>query len=319
MINLGIIGLGTIFHWQYEAILRQGGCYRVSAVYDTDVEHAKSCTAHTDLKVSHSIEELLADETIRAVVIITPPKTHTELAKKCLYAGKHVLLEKPATLDLGELDELYKVAKEKGVLFKIAYHASFALDLEWYLNNQQALQEKYGLGELTKIECGFYDPYTRLGTVMPEKYALCGSFIDSAVNALSVCAKLVNLESMELISKVTEEENGIVYKGDAEYDDGTHHIIVRTAWDLGLNQKTTELSFADSDKKITLHHSNQSVILEGKNFYKILYENKGQERLLNHYLGVYRDFYMACERFENVRNNEQCDEHMTRNIHRLLL
>lgn len=317
MINLGMIGLGTIFHWQYEALCRFDNDYRVHAVYDLNIEHARECVAKTDIQIYKSIEELLNDDIINAVAIITPPATHTEIAKQCLLAGKHVLLEKPATLSMEELDELYCLAKENGVLFKVAYHASFALDVEWYLENCEKIHKKCGLGHLTKMECGFYDPYTRDGKVMPEKYALCGSFIDSAVNALSVCARLMDLDTMELVSKTEEKENAIVYVGNAIYNNGECEMIIHTAWNLGLNQKTTELSFEGSDKKVLLHHSKQSVFLCDGDKCEVLFEEQGQERLLNHYLGVYRSFASAYEKFSNSK--EQYDEVMTKDIHRLLL
>ena len=47
------------------------------------------------LPLAESLEEILADETIDAVSLLTPPNTHLELVERCAAAGKHVLLEKP--------------------------------------------------------------------------------------------------------------------------------------------------------------------------------------------------------------------------------
>jgi predicted dehydrogenase len=53
-----------------------------------------------------SFEEVLADETIDAVVIATQPSRHAALALSALHAGKHVLVEKPIALDRGEAEAM---------------------------------------------------------------------------------------------------------------------------------------------------------------------------------------------------------------------
>jgi len=53
-----------------------------------------------------SFDEVLADPTVDAVSIATPPATHYALAEKALLAGKHVLVEKPLTTTAAEADAL---------------------------------------------------------------------------------------------------------------------------------------------------------------------------------------------------------------------
>jgi len=56
------------------------------------------------------------------VCVATPDDRHHAVARKVLEAGKHLLVEKPSVLGLGELDELGRLAQEKGVLAKVVYH-----------------------------------------------------------------------------------------------------------------------------------------------------------------------------------------------------
>src|SRR4051794_39029849 len=58
-------------------------------------------------------------------VCTTPEQTHFPIARDCLRAGKHVLLEKPIALDLWEADELITTAKRKHVKFTIGYSQRF--------------------------------------------------------------------------------------------------------------------------------------------------------------------------------------------------
>jgi len=60
-----------------------------------------------------------------AVAICTPPGPRYEIARDCLSAGFHALLEKPPTTSLGELEELERLARERRVTLFTAWHAQF--------------------------------------------------------------------------------------------------------------------------------------------------------------------------------------------------
>ena len=68
-----------------------------------------------------SVAELLASD-VTVVCVATPDDRHFAAARAALVAGKHVLIEKPSVLSLGELDELARLAAERGVLAKVVYH-----------------------------------------------------------------------------------------------------------------------------------------------------------------------------------------------------
>jgi predicted dehydrogenase len=68
-----------------------------------------------------AIEQLLAGP-VDAVCIATPDDRHFAAASKALAAGKHVFIEKPSVLDLAQLDELTRLAEQRGVLARVVYH-----------------------------------------------------------------------------------------------------------------------------------------------------------------------------------------------------
>ncbi|MBI3469373.1 MAG: Gfo/Idh/MocA family oxidoreductase [Planctomycetes bacterium] len=68
-----------------------------------------------------SIGQLLRDQ-VDLVCVATPDDRHFAAAKAVLQAGKHLLVEKPSVLSLAELDELQRLAEERGVLAKVVYH-----------------------------------------------------------------------------------------------------------------------------------------------------------------------------------------------------
>ncbi|KAI0663182.1 oxidoreductase [Cubamyces menziesii] len=66
--------------------------------------------------IHRTIDDVLADPEVELVVISTPSETHYELAKKCLQAGKHVLVDKPVTAHFSQAQELGELAKSKNVV-----------------------------------------------------------------------------------------------------------------------------------------------------------------------------------------------------------
>lgn len=71
-------------------------------------------------------KDIVANDAISVVYISTTPEhTHYPIARDCLAAGKHVLLEKPIAMEFWEADELIKIARDKKVKFTIGYSQRF--------------------------------------------------------------------------------------------------------------------------------------------------------------------------------------------------
>jgi predicted dehydrogenase len=66
-----------------------------------------------------SLDDLLADQRVDAVEILTPHHLHASQAIAALRAGKHVSLQKPPTLTLDEYDEVVAAAADAGVTFRV--------------------------------------------------------------------------------------------------------------------------------------------------------------------------------------------------------
>jgi predicted dehydrogenase len=71
-------------------------------------------------------QDIVRNPNISVVYICTTPEhTHFHIARDCLKAGKHVLLEKPIALELWEADELIALAKRGNLKFTIGYSQRF--------------------------------------------------------------------------------------------------------------------------------------------------------------------------------------------------
>lgn len=115
MIKWGIIGCGRIAQRFAEGIKALPGA-ELSAVYSRRPESVAAFVAEYGGKPYDSAEALFAAD-IDAVYIATMPDSHAAYTIAAFRAGKHVLCEKPATVNLKQLDKVLDVAKETGLLF----------------------------------------------------------------------------------------------------------------------------------------------------------------------------------------------------------
>ncbi|MCH5191295.1 MAG: Gfo/Idh/MocA family oxidoreductase [Oscillospiraceae bacterium] len=317
MIRLGVIGLGSIFPTQLQALKQTQEIYQLLAVCDTDINKRGKFLAEllpeqkNRINIYQNSEELFQDPNIDAVLIATPPATHFALACTGIKQKKNILLEKPATMSFGELETLYQEAKLHNVILHIAYHAAFARDVEWFLKNKDLLRQNFGLDELCRVECGFYDPYMENRNVIEQKRALGGSFLDSGVNALSVCSRLTTLSDFTLVKQDDQTDGTTIYHAEHQYQSRDCTILIRTGWDLGRNYKSTSLKFSNSNGRLLLNHSNQCVIWMQGDKEEILYQDDSLPRLVAHYTGVFTDFHHACL-------TREANQDQSLQVHRLL-
>lgn len=109
--KVGIIGMGYIGESHIEAVRRIGQC-ELYAVADTNTALAqKKAETYGIEKVYATVDELLSDDAIEVVHNCTPNFLHTEINKKIIRSGKHLLSEKPLTTTYDEAKELVELKK----------------------------------------------------------------------------------------------------------------------------------------------------------------------------------------------------------------
>ena len=93
-LRVGIVGAGVMGR-HYAKALREYEYAEVAAVADVRFEAAEALAGECAARAYGSVEELLADQTVEAVVVATPDFAHREPVLACLEAGRAVLCEKP--------------------------------------------------------------------------------------------------------------------------------------------------------------------------------------------------------------------------------
>lgn len=116
-LNVAVVGAGR---WgaNYIRVFTELPETRVSVVCDKSEDRLREVTLRfPDIQTTTNLDEALGVEGVTAAVVSTPAQTHFDVTKRCLEAGKHVLVEKPMTTLTEESEELIVLAdKEKLIL-----------------------------------------------------------------------------------------------------------------------------------------------------------------------------------------------------------
>ncbi|MBW3623786.1 MAG: Gfo/Idh/MocA family oxidoreductase [Armatimonadetes bacterium] len=113
-LGIGIIGTGRIAH-QHLRSLKDFAPGRVVSVMDVLQDRAEAVAAEFGIpNIDTSVEGLLQRPEVGAVIVSTPPVAHHGPVMAALEAGKHVLCEKPFSLNLDEAKEMTAKAEAVG-------------------------------------------------------------------------------------------------------------------------------------------------------------------------------------------------------------
>jgi len=106
-----VLGCG---YWgiNYVRILAELPDTTLLAVCDRRQERLDEVSRRFNVHVTTEIDEALNAPLVEAVVVATEAKTHYELVRSALEAGKHVLVEKPLTLCASQAEDLISIARE---------------------------------------------------------------------------------------------------------------------------------------------------------------------------------------------------------------
>ncbi|MDP6794628.1 MAG: Gfo/Idh/MocA family oxidoreductase [Verrucomicrobiota bacterium] len=162
-INIGIVGLGFMAAMHIRAYRQIDGA-NVAAICDLDPERLKgdfteisgNIDADDPIKLDMSVvksyqdfNDLLADDSIDAIDICTPTRTHLRMAKPALASGKHVICEKPLARSVAEAEELAEATAEAKGLFMVAMCLRFWPQWAW-------LKEAVDSGRYGKVQAAHF-------------------------------------------------------------------------------------------------------------------------------------------------------------------
>jgi predicted dehydrogenase len=219
-VRWGILGAAKFAreHMGPALTLAPGG--HVAALATSDPAKAEPFRAFAPgLRVHDSYEALISDPAIDAVYIPLPNRLHVEWSLKAMRAGKHVLCEKPMTMEAGEFDALIAARDAAGVLAAEAY--MIVHHPQWQRARQ--LLADGAVGRLWRIDVAFSFNNRDAGNIRNQADMGGGGLRDIGVYVMGGARFATGLEASDVRARI-QWENGIdVYAtisarfGEADY------------------------------------------------------------------------------------------------------
>lgn len=247
MIGIGIIGVG---YWGknhvsvYKSLLQENRINYLK-ICDIDENRVKEISEINSLEYTTKIEDILNDDKITAVVIVTPSSTHYELSKLALENDKDVFVEKPMTLNSNDCLKLVDLANQKqknlmvGHLFR--YHPAV-----------EEIKKRIDNGEFGNIQMILT---FRFAQGAPRKDM--GVIFALAVHDLDLICYLLNKEEPESIlvdsGKFYQDEVIEMTNISLNFNNNTKGYIMGS-WNIPVYGKKRELVIVGSEKSALVNY-----------------------------------------------------------------
>lgn len=112
--NLAIVGCGFVADY-YLATATLHPELVIVGIHDRVAERAAALGAAYGLTVYPTLHDVCKDARVEMVLNLTNPRSHYEVSKAALLAGKHVYSEKPLAMTMVEATELVAIAEQRGL------------------------------------------------------------------------------------------------------------------------------------------------------------------------------------------------------------
>lgn len=208
----GIIGPGSIANQFAEALTpsKNGELYGIAS---RNAERGTAFAKQYQAKVVYDNYQALADDPLIDIIYIaTPHSHHFNVARMCLQAGKHVLMEKPLTVNAAQTEQLIALSNKHKVVFQEALWSRFMpcfTQVKRWIKEQQIGEIQYITSQIGFAFGG--NPEHRL--LNPDLAG--GAILDLGVYSVSLSQFLLaeypdSISAMGSINRYNVDDNTIV-------------------------------------------------------------------------------------------------------------
>jgi scyllo-inositol 2-dehydrogenase (NADP+) len=148
-IKTALIGYGSVAEKMHAPLIE--ACPDLDLVAVVERNGARCQQKFPGVKTFKSLEELLSSNAADLICITTPNEFHFPMAKQCLEAGKHIVVDKPVTVHSWQAEELEKLAREMGLVCTVFHNRRFDGDFR----TLQKIVGENTLGRLVYLESHF--------------------------------------------------------------------------------------------------------------------------------------------------------------------
>lgn len=123
--RIGIVGLGMAVTPHAKGLLDIADRVEVAYAFSPSAQRRLAFADRFPFPSCDRLETILDDPSVDAVLVLTPPNTHLDIAIRCAAAGKHVLLEKPVETTTERAEQLVGACRRAGVTLGIVLQHRF--------------------------------------------------------------------------------------------------------------------------------------------------------------------------------------------------
>ncbi len=125
-LNIGIIGAGRIGKVHAETLAFRVPEVQTLSITDLSRDAAEQVASRCGIPtVAGSVDQILADPAIEAVLICSSTDTHADLIVQAAQAGKHIFCEKPIAHSLAKIDAALAAVRRAGLKLQIGFNRRF--------------------------------------------------------------------------------------------------------------------------------------------------------------------------------------------------
>ncbi len=211
---VGFGGMGS-FHLQLAKDID-----RLEYVGSYDIkEDRQEAARQAGLKTYNSLDELLKDDSIDIILIATPNDVHKDIAVRGMEAGKHIICEKPVTMNSAELQEMIDASERTGK--HLFVHQNRRWDEDFL--TMKKIYDQDMLGEIFAIESRVHGSRGIPGDWRQEKQYGGGMVLDWGVHILDQALLMVKEKVKKVYAVLTFVTNQLVddgFKAELTFESG---------------------------------------------------------------------------------------------------
>ncbi|MGI6392085.1 MAG: Gfo/Idh/MocA family protein [Candidatus Izemoplasmatales bacterium] len=263
MVRFGIVGAGGIAKRFCKDIKLVDNAV-ITAVASRTIDKAEAYKKALGLEHAFSsYSDMAKSDVIDAAYIATPHTFHYELALLFIKNKKHVLVEKPITVNLHQYEELIKAAKTNNVLIMEALWTRFLPAVKYV----KSLVDSGKLGDLKKATIEFGHPLALFSS--PKKRLMNpdlagGSLLDLGVYNLSLYNYVKKVPVKTIVASAAFTKTGVDSECDVLItDENDAKIRLRSSMKRFLSNKA-RLEYSNSCIELKRFFGCQVVSIDGK-------------------------------------------------------
>lgn len=212
--NWGMVGTGWIAHEMADALNAVNG--EIYAVADVNEKALHTFSAEKNVQHSYlNPDEMINDPNVDVIYIATPHNFHYGYIMKALEAGKHVFAEKAITVNSQQLNNVRKLAEEKGL---IVTEGLTLLHMPLYKKIKELIQSgKLGQVKLVQVNFGSLKDYDVRNRFFNKDLA-GGALLDIGGYATAFARSFLKSQPVNVLTTVdyfetgVDEQSGIILK-----------------------------------------------------------------------------------------------------------